>query len=142
MKRKVIIGMVMCLMAVNAKAQVYAGDSWTQLPTMDLYDTGAMNMHLRALAETSTVRQRNYLFYSDLAMEAFKNKQWNYVIKCVNDALSTQFYCGQLYFLRGYALEQLGDLRAAKKDYKTGAKYDCSEAAQALAALKARKKRK
>lgn len=53
MKKKVITFALMCCMAMSSEAQIYAGDSWTQLLTMDLYDTNVMNMHLRALAETS-----------------------------------------------------------------------------------------
>ena len=44
--------------------------------------------------------------------------------------------------MRGYAFEQLGKLRAAKKDYKKGMKNNSQEATLALASLKARKKRR
>ena len=37
---------MLCMMALNANAQVYAYDSWAQLPTTDLYDTQTMNMAL------------------------------------------------------------------------------------------------
>lgn len=33
-------------MTLNANAQVYAYDTWAQLPTTDLYDTQTMNMAL------------------------------------------------------------------------------------------------
>ena len=33
-------------MTLNANAQVYAYDTWAQLPTTDLYDTQNMNMAL------------------------------------------------------------------------------------------------
>jgi len=56
--------------------------------------------------------------------------------------LATYYYCGGLYYMRGYAYEQLGNRRAAKKDYKLAIKNNCPEAAQALASLKARKRRK
>jgi hypothetical protein len=75
-------------------------------------------------------------------MEAFDNRDWSHVVSYVNSALATQFYCGTLYYIRGYAYEQLGNLRAAKSDYKAGKKYNCVEAAEALDALKARMKRK
>ena len=142
MKRKLLIGTMMCLMTASAEAQIYAGDTWAQFPTTDLYDTGVMNMRLRAMAETAAIRQKNYQYYSDQAIEAYKKQQWNYAISYVNQALSTQYYCGLLYYIRGYAYEQLGNLRAAKKDYKTGIKYDSTEAYQAMQALKARKKHK
>ena len=53
MKRKLLIGIMMCLMTASAKAQIYAGDTWAQFPTTDLYDTGVMNMRLRAMPMNS-----------------------------------------------------------------------------------------
>jgi tetratricopeptide (TPR) repeat protein len=142
MKKKVMTLVLMCCLAMSSEAQIYGGETWATLPTMDLYDTNVMNMHLRALAETAALRKENYFRYSDMAIEAYNNRQWNNVVYYVNEALNTRYYCGQLYYLRGYAYEQLGNLRAAKKDYKTGIKQNSSEAAQALASLKARKKRR
>lgn len=141
MKKSFLIGAMMCWMALNAQAQ-YQYDRALPLPTMDLYDTGVMNMYMRALAETSARRQQSYEQYSELAFDAFHNEQWRSVIDYVNRALNTKFYCGDLFYIRGYAFEKLGNLKAAKKDYKTGKKYNCSEAAQALENLKARNKRK
>lgn len=131
-----------CSLALNADAQVYAGDSWMQMPTADLYDAGTMNMYLRALAETEARRKENYQRYNSLAFDAYKNKQWNSVIYYVNMALETKYYSGQLYYIRGYAFEQNGNQRAAKKDYKKGKKYGSIEAARALEALKAKSKRR
>ena len=131
-----------CSLALNADAQVYAGDSWMQMPTADLYDAGTMNMYLRALAETEARRKENYQRYNSLAFDAYKNKQWNSVIYYVNMALETKYYSGQLYYIRGYAFEQNGNMRAAKKDYKKGKKNGSIEAARALEALKARSKRR
>lgn len=142
MKKKVIMLALMCLVVVSGKAQIYGYDQALRLPTADLYDDAMTNMYLRALAETAAIRKENYFRYSDMAIDAYKNKQWNNVIYYVNEALNTKYYCGGLYYMRGYAYEQLGKLRAAKKDYKTAIKNDSQEAAQALASLKARKKRK
>jgi tetratricopeptide (TPR) repeat protein len=141
MKKSFLIGAMMCWMALNAQAQ-YQYDRALPLPTVDLYDTGVMNMYMRALAETSARRQQSYEQYSELAFDAFHNEQWGSVIDYVNRALNTKFYCGDLFYIRGYAYEQLGNLKAAKKDYKAGKKYNCIEAAQALEALKAKKKTK
>lgn len=139
MKKKLLIGAMMCGMALNAQAQ-YQYDRALPMPTVDLYDTGMMNMYLRALAETSARRQQSYERYAELAFDAFDNRQWSSVISYVDQALSTLYYCGDLFYIRGYAYEQLGNVRAAKKDYKAGKKYNCAEAAQALEALKAKKK--
>ena len=142
MKKKIFIMTLVCSAAMNLNAQIYAGDTSLPMPTIDLYDTGMMNMYLRAMAETAAQRKENYYRYSDMALEAYKNKQWNNVVYYVNEALNTKYYSGELYYLRGYAFEQLGNLRAAKKDYKTGMKHNCPQAAQALEALKVRSKRK
>ncbi len=141
MKKRVLIGAMMCWMALSAQAQ-FQYDRALPMPTRDLYDTGVMNMYMRALAETSARRQQRYEEYSELAFSAFNNRQWSSVIGYVDQALNTMFYCGELFYIRGYAYEQLGKLRAAKKDYKTGKRYNCEEAAQALEALKTKKKAK
>ena len=93
-------------------------------------------MHVRLLAETAARRKAKYNRCCDLAIEAFKNKKWENAIGYVNEALSTLYYSGQLYYIKGYAYEQLGNVKEAKKNYKTGKKYNCTEAAQALEALK------
>lgn len=129
MKKKIIAMALACSAAMNLNAQIYTGDIGIPMPTIDLYDTGMMNMYLRAMAETAAQRKENYYRYSDMALEAYKDKQWNNVVYYVNEALNTKYYSGELYYLRGYAFEQLGNLRAAKKDYKTGMKHNCPEAA-------------
>jgi hypothetical protein len=96
MKKKILIGAMMCWMALNAQAQ-YQYDRALPLPTMDLYDTGVMNMYMRALAETSARRQQSYERNSELAFNAFNNEQWSSVIGYVNQALNTMFYCGELF---------------------------------------------
>ncbi len=142
MKKKVMTVAMMCLIAMNGNAQVYAGDAWLQMPTTDLYDTGMMNMYARAMAETAARREAVFEQYYDKAIEACKKKEWSEVIYLVNNALETRYYTGGIYFLRGYAYEQLGNLRAAKKDYKKGKKYNSPEAARALESLKAKSKRR
>ena len=46
MKKIIMLGAMLGAMTLNANAQVYAYDSWAQLPTTDLYDTQTMNMAL------------------------------------------------------------------------------------------------
>ena len=142
MKKKLLIGSLLCLALVDVKAQVYSYDSTVPMPVMELYDKNLMNTYLNTLEATAARREQNYRYYGDKAMEAFDNRDWSHVVSYVNSALATQFYCGTLYYIRGYAYEQLGNLRAAKSDYKAGKKYNCVEAAEALDALKARMKRK
>lgn len=139
MAKKVLTLTVICLMTMSSRAQIYSGDSWARFSTPNLYDPSITNMYLRALSETAEIREENFYHYSDLAIDAFNKKQWNMVIYYVNEALNTYYYNGYLFFIRGYANEQLGKIRAAKKDYKKGIKYGCSEAAEALGELKAKK---
>lgn len=141
MKKSFLIGAMMCWMALNAQAQ-YQYDRALPLPTVDLYDTGVMNMYLSALAQTHSRRQQQYEELTDQAIEAFNKGQWNYTISYVNQALRTGFYCGTLYYIRGFAYESLGDFKSAKKDYKTGKKYDSVEAAQALEQLNVKMKQR
>lgn len=142
MKKKFLAMTLFCSTAMSLNAQIYAGDTWMPMPTRDLYDTGMMNAYLRALAETAARREENFHHYSDMAIKAYESKQWRDVIYYVNAALNTKYYNGHLYYIRGYAYEQLGNLRAAKKDYKTGRKYNSIAAVHALEALKTKSKRK
>ena len=142
MKKNVLSVAFMCLVTMGADAQSYAYDSYVQLPTRNLYDNSLADMYIRALDETAARRKEAFYRNSDLASEAFNKKSWNYVIYYVNEALKTQYESGNLYYLRGYAFEQLGNLRAAKKDYKAGRRLNSVQAIMALESLKARKKRK
>ena len=139
MIKKLMVMTLTCSMATSVGAQIYSYDRGVQLPTGSVYDTDMMNMQLRVLAETAAMRKENYHRYSEMAFEAYHNSNWNNVIYYVNAALNTLYYSGTLYYIRGYAYEQLGNLRAAKKDYKTGKKYNCPEAVQALESLKAKR---
>lgn len=138
MKKKVLAVALMCLAATGIDAQVYAYDSWAQMPTMDLYDSGVTNMYLRALAETAARRKADFELYTNQATEAFQKHRWTEVINRVNWALSTEYYNGEIFYMRGYAYEMLGNLSAAKKDYKKGKKHGSYKASMALDSLKAK----
>ena len=99
MRKKILTMSLLCSMAMGANAQIYAYDTWLQMPTKDIYDDGMMNMYARALAETAARRKANFEQYSNLADEAFNKKQWNYVIYYVNEALETQYYNGEVALL-------------------------------------------
>ena len=142
MKKKIFAVALTCLISTSVEAQVYAYDTWMQMPTRDIYDDGAMNMYARALAETAARRKANFEQYSNLADEAFNKKQWNYVIYYVNEALETQYYNGELFFLRGFAYEMLGNERQAKKDYRKGKKNGSYRAALAMEQLKEKQKQR
>ena len=135
---------VMCLMAASSNAQVYGGDTWVQLPTRDLYDSQTMNMALQHAEIAARVRARKEAMweqYSDLAYENYNDRQWNRVISSVNLALETGFYNSDMYYMRGYAYEQLGYYKLAKKDYRKAKKYGNYQAESALDALKERMKK-
>ena len=142
---KKILFTILCMMALTANAQVYAYDTWGQLPTMDLYDTQTMNMalaHAEMAARVAARKQALFEHYTEQAIDAFRDNQWNYVVYYANQALETSYYNGDIYYLRGYAFEQLGDLKQAKKDYRKGKKYGSYQASSALESLKARKQKK
>ena len=142
--KKIIIS-ILCMMALNANAQVYAYDSWAQLPTSDLYDSQTMSMALAHAEMAARVEARRKAFFeqcTDYAIDAFRNRQWSSVIYYVNQALETTYYNGDIYYLRGFAFEQLGDLKKAKKDYRKGKKYGSYQASSALEALKVKKRKK
>ena len=142
MKKMILTMALTCLMTKGAEAQIGPYDTYMRMPSADLYDMGMMNAYARVLAEAAARRQEIYDRYSNMAFEAYYNKKWSYVIYYVNMALETKYYSGQLYYIRGFAYEQNGNLRAAKKDYKKGKKYGSIEAARALEALKAKSKRR
>lgn len=130
---------LMCLAMVKGNAQVYGYDDYVRLPTMDLYDTGTMNMALRARAEMAARRQEMFRYYASRTIEAYKAKRWYEVIENANQAISIE-PLGLTFFMRGSAFEALGNYKAALKDYKAGKRDHCSEAASALVALKAKLK--
>lgn len=136
MKKKVMILALMCAMTISANAQIYAYDRNMEMPTTDLYDNDIMSMLARAAAETAQHRKAKFYQYAQLAGEAYSKKQWNLAISYVNEAFSTQYVHGDLYYIRGFAYEMQGYYREAKKDYKRGRKYGSSNAAQALESLK------
>jgi len=142
MKKKIFAITLACMMATGMEAQVGAYDNWMQMPTRGIYDDEMTNMYARALAETAARRQANFERYSNMASEAFTKKQWNYVIYYVNAAFDTQYYNGQLYYMRGYAFEMLGNERNAKKDYRKGKKKNSYQAALALDQLKEKQKQR
>ena len=142
MKKKMIAIAFMCMMAMGAQAQVYSYDTWSQLPVNDLYDTGMMNAHLGAMAATAARREAAFDYYCEQASEAYGRREWNYVIYYADKALNTQYCSGNIYFMRGFANEQMGNLKQAKKDYKEGTKLGSEGAEQALEQLKEKIKRK
>lgn len=145
MKKKILMMALMCLMAASSNAQVYGGDTWVQLPTRDLYDSQTMNMALQHAEMAARIRARKEAMweqYSDLAYESYNNRQWNRVISYVDLALDTGFYNSDMYYIRGYAYEQLGEFRLAKKNYRKAKKYGNYRAELALDELKEKIKKK
>ena len=142
MKKKNFVIALACLITMNVDAQIYPYDTTVPSQPTELYDPNIMNMYIRSMAETAAYRKEKYYRYKNLAIEACKEKRWNYAIYYVNEALDTRYYSAQLYYIRGYAYEQLGNIRSAKRNYKIAQKYNFPEAAQALESLKNRNKRR
>ena len=139
MKQRLLTIALMCAMFHTSRAQIYGYDSWAELPTMSVYDQGMMNMHLRALSQMAARQEaieakksELYQFYCEMALDALQDKEWRNAIRYVDKALETGHYCGELYYMRGYANEQLGYIKDAKTDYKHGKKCGSSESVDAL----------
>ena len=133
---------LICLAAMEARAQVYGYDRALPLPTVDLYDDAVMDMALRAARETAPRRQQAFEHYGNQAYDAYCNNRWVDVINNVNCAFNTGYYNGKLYYFRGYAYESLGYYKYAKKDYKVARKNRVFEANAALERVTQKMKRK
>lgn len=138
MKRGIILLVLMCTMALTGRAQVYAYDQYVKFPTRDIYDTDLMMMELNLLERTKEQRLQTFNYYTDLAVDAFTNHQWSYAILYTDKALETLYYNCDLYYVRGYSNERLGNVRQAKKDYKKGVELGSKLAEKALEELKKR----
>jgi len=104
-----------------------------------------MNMalqHAEMAARIAARRQALFEQYEEQAYHAFQNDQWSHVIYYVNQALETEYYNGSVYYMRGYAYEQLGNFKQAKKDYRKAKKNGSYQAESALEDLKERMKKK
>ena len=140
--KKGIVLFMMCAATLSGQAQIYGYDQAIELPKANLYDMDMMNAYINALRDTAPRRQQLFQFYSDKAMEAGIDNHWELCIYYVDKALDTGFYNGDIYYVRGLANEQLGRLKDAKKDYKTGKKLGSEYAANALEELKEKMKLK
>lgn len=139
MKKKVFVIALMCLVMAKGNAQTYGYDDYVRLPTMDLYDSGVMNMSLNAHREMAARRQQYMEFCANQAIEAKREGRWNDVIKYSNDALEIGGY-DVFYLFRGDAYEKLGYYKYALADYKRAKRAGISEAANLYNALKAKMK--
>ena len=139
MKKKLLATAMTCLVAMSAQAQTYGYDDYVRLPTMDLYDSGVMNMSLNAHREMAARRQQYMEFCANQAIEAKREGRWNDVIKYSNDALEIGGY-DVFYLFRGDAYEKLGYYKYALADYKRAKRAGISEAANLYNALKAKMK--
>ena len=129
MKKRVMTMAAACAIALGSWAQY--GEA-IQFPTADLYDSGMMNGLTRAYAETYGMRQRIFNEYVEMAFQAWENKHWSKVVRYVDGALDTGLWSEDLYYMRGFAYEQMGNVKAAKKNYKEGKRLGSYEAAKAL----------
>ena len=132
--RKTLVTALVCGCFLNVQAQS------VPLPTVDLYDSGMMNMAIQSHAQTYGIRKQNYEMYVDMAFEAAKKDEWRNVLIYTESALDTGFWNAELYFMRGIAYERLGYLKEAQKEYKTAKRKGSIYAADALDLLKAKMK--
>lgn len=146
MKKKLLATAMMCFVMMSAQAQVYGYDDYVRMPTMDLYDTGVMNMAVRARAEAAARqqemaarRQEMFRYYASRTIDSYKTQRWYDVIENATQALNID-PIGLVFVTRGEAYEALGYYKEALKDYKAGKRDNCPEAAIAYNALKAKMK--
>ena len=146
MRKKLWATAMTCLVAMSSQAQIYGYDDYVRMPTMDLYDTGVMNMAIRARAEAAARqqemaarRQEMFRYYASRTIEAYNAKRWYDVIENANYTIGIE-PIGLIFVTRGEAYEALGYYKEALNDYKTGKKDNCPEAATAYNALKAKMK--
>ncbi|MBR4924969.1 MAG: hypothetical protein IKZ61_04370 [Prevotella sp.] len=88
------------------------------------------------LQEIMSMLNSPYTFYKhfyNLALDAYNNGRWQDVIENANTAsLVPGNVNSDLYFIRGYAYEQLGYIKKAKENYRCS---DSDEAEKALVSL-------
>ena len=131
----VLTSVMVCACSLNMQGQS------VQTPTMDLYDTGMMNMYLQTQAQTYGIRKQNYEMYVDMAFDAAQNHRWSSVLTYTAKALNTGFWNADVYCLRGVAYEELGYLKDAKAEYKIAKRNGSVYAGERLAQLKKMKRK-
>lgn len=122
-------------LALGASATTAARAQFVQFPTCDIFDTDMMRMALNTAREMSIRRERDYNYNYDMALKACANQQWMQAIAYCNRAMRYKDAGGDLYFIRGYAYEQMGDYTAAKNDYWKGKDLGSSSAASMLSSF-------
>lgn len=130
MKNFCLLFVAMLTLSTNVKAQA------VDYPQMDLYDSGMMNMYLDALSNTAHKRKELFIEYSKIAYDFFVKKDYNNFLKYSDYALNTNYYTPELYYLRGYAYEMLGNYKLSRKEYKTAYKYGYIQAKDRLNQIK------
>lgn len=125
MKKFFVIVAMSTIFVVNANGQV-------KYPTMDLYDTGMMNMYLDALSNTTEKRKELFYQYAAIAYDYFNNKDYRNFLKYSDSALETLYYTSELYFMRGYAYEMLGLYKQSRQEYELAYKYGYTQAKERL----------
>ncbi len=92
-------------------------------------------MSLSAYAEMAAQRQRMCRYYTNEALNAFKENRWYDVINYSSHAIDLDPN-GGLFFIRGGAYESLGYLKEAKTDYKRSKRKHFAQAKIALQRVK------
>lgn len=119
-----------CCLGMSCHAQA------VEFPTIDLYDSGMMNMYTDAYARTFGQRKQNYLFYSEMALDAYKRMDYNKVFQYSQSAIETGLDNGVMYYMRGIAFHEIGRYSDALKEYKKAKSMGIKEAAVAYDNLK------
>ena len=136
MKQKVKLFLASLALGMSATTTMHA--QYLELPVGDIFDTNMMSMALNTAREISIRRAQEYNYNYDMALKASANQQWTQAIGYCNRAMRYNNAEGDLYFIRGYAFEQMGDYVAAKNDYWKGKDLGSSSAASMLSSFNER----
>lgn len=119
-----------CYLGMPCQAQA------VEFPTIDLYDSGVMNMYSQAYAGTIATRMNTYSTYADLAVNAYGRNELTTALKYANGALETGLDNGTMLYCRGLIYEAMEQYRYALKDYKKAKSSGIREASIAYDQLK------
>lgn len=142
MKKKLFVSALLSMLVLKGQAQVYPGDTWAQLPVMDLYGNTLNPNTARMMAEADARREQMFEYYEEEAEKAIAASNWEKAITYVDWALDTGYYNSHVYFLKGFAYEKKGDLFKAKRFYRKAKRKGSLQAERALDRLKEEAKRK
>lgn len=143
--KKIFIILLLSIQSFVLKAQIYGSDQSIQLPTMSypsISEVNEMANYALVKARLEHLREENFKEYTKLAYDAYNKGKYNYCLYYSEQALSTNYYSADIYYLRGISFEKLGNYKDAKKEYKRAIRKGSTRAVSALKELKEKTSKK